>query len=253
MFDSLKFPLIIAHRGASNYAPENTVAAFELAFQQGSKAVELDAKLSSDGQVMIIHDQTVDRTTNGTGIVRDLPLTELKKLDAGGYYGAEFKNEPIPTLDEVFEAVGKKLFINVELTNYASPFDDLPTNVAALVRKHNLVNRVFFSTFNPIALYRIKKLLPDVPAGLLMTCGFSGKLSRVITSTFISFQSLHPHYEDISHKLVNKAHRKNQFVFTYTVNRPDDMRQLFQQGVDGIFTDDPPLAQSILNEIYSFS
>ena len=249
MFKDLNFPLIIAHRGASIYAPENTIAAFELAHQQGAQAVELDAKLSADGHVMVIHDQTVNRTTDGTGKVRDLSLHALKKLDAGIFFGSEFKNEPIPTLDEVFEAVGKKLIINIELTNYATPFDDLPRKTAELVNKYNLADKIFFSTFNPIALFRIRQLLPDVPAGLLLAQGLSGKISQAVTSRFISYQSLHPHYLDMNQDLITKAHRKNQLVFTYTVNIPDDMRQLFKLGVDGIFTDDPPLAQNILNEV----
>ena len=119
-------PLIIAHRGASAYAPENTLAAFELAIQQGAPAIELDAKLSCDGHVVVIHDQTVDRTTPHSGRVGELSLAELRRMDAGSHFDTCFQQERIPTLAEVFESIGPGTLINVELTNYSSPGDDLP-------------------------------------------------------------------------------------------------------------------------------
>src|SRR6266545_5505015 len=116
--ESLPRPVIFAHRGACAHAPENTMASFELALAHGADAIELDVKLSSDGYVVVHHDDTVDRTTDGTGRIKNLTLAELKKLDAGSFLSEKFKGEKIPTLEEVFEAVGKRTFINVELTNY---------------------------------------------------------------------------------------------------------------------------------------
>src|SRR4030066_1443200 len=121
----LKRPTIFAHRGSSAFAPENTVAAFKLAVQQHADAVELDAKLTSDGQVIVIHDQTVDRTTNGTGRVNRLTLVELQNLDAGSHFDATFKGEKVPSLAEVFYTIWNQIFINVEFKNYASPMEDL--------------------------------------------------------------------------------------------------------------------------------
>ena len=126
MLESLTKPTIFAHRGASAHAPENTLASFELAVTQGAEAIELDAKLTADGQIVVFHDQTVNRTTNGSGKVLELPLAALKELDAGHWFDTSFQGITIPTLEEVFEAVGRKIFINVELTNYASPGDQLP-------------------------------------------------------------------------------------------------------------------------------
>jgi glycerophosphoryl diester phosphodiesterase len=108
MYSNLPRPTIFAHRGASAYAPENTLAAFELAIHQKADAIELDVKLSSDDQVVVIHDQTVDRTTNGTGRVNDLPLAALLELDAGSHFDIAYKGESIPTLSQVFETVGRK-------------------------------------------------------------------------------------------------------------------------------------------------
>src|SRR4030042_5766395 len=117
-------PTIFAHRGSSVHAPENTLAAFKLAIDQHADGIELDTKLSADGQVVVMHDDTVDRTTNGTGRIKSLTLHELKRLDAGSKFDPSFHAERIPTLAEVFETVGGKIFINVALATYTSPTDD---------------------------------------------------------------------------------------------------------------------------------
>ena len=141
--------MVVAHRGASAFAPENTLAAFCLAVEQGADAIELDAKLSADQQIVVIHDKSVERTTDGKGEVRRLTLGQIKSLDAGSFFSSRFAGEPIPTLAEVFEEVGKRVLINVELTNYASPTDDLVDRTAALVKQFGLEERVLFSSFHP--------------------------------------------------------------------------------------------------------
>lgn len=244
MFKNLSRPTIFAHRGASSYAPENTLAAFELAVQQHADAIELDAKLCEDGKVVVIHDQTVDRTTNGAGKVRDLPLGALKELDAGSFFDIEFQSERIPTLEEVFEAVGRKIYINVELTNYASPTDSLPEKVAALVKQHGLEQRVMFSSFNPLALIRGRKLLPAVPVGLLALPDRAGAWARGWPGYFIPYQALHPELQDTTQSLVKTMHQRGKRVHVWTVNQAQDMAHLLQINVDGIFTDNPLLAAS---------
>jgi len=248
MFASLPRPTIFAHRGASAHAPENTLAAFTLACEHGADAIELDAKLSADAQVVVIHDLTVERTTNGQGRVGSLTLRELKQLDAGSHFSAAFKGEPIPTLEEVFAALGQRIFINVELTNYARPSDDLPEKVCALVEKYALQERVLFSSFNPLALLRARRCLPQIPAGLLALAGSAGRLARSPLARLIPHQALHPEIGDVTPQLVRRTQRSGRRVHVYTVNRPDDMRRLFALGVDGIFTDDPHLARQILSK-----
>lgn len=250
MVMNLPRPAIFAHRGASAYAPENTLAAFKLAVDQGADAIELDAKLCADGQIIVIHDQTVERTSNGAGKVADLPLSALQELDAGSWFGLEFKGEPIPTLDEVFEAVGQKIFINIELTNYASPRDLLPDKVAELIKRHNLQSQVMFSSFNPLALRRAHKLLPENFLGLLTPAGIAGVWARSwLGSWLVPYGALHPELKDVTVKLIARQHTRGRRVHTWTVNKPEDMAQLFQWGVDGIFTDDPLLAQKIRGEV----
>lgn len=246
MFEHLPSPTIFAHRGASGYAPENTLAAFDLAARQGAPAIELDAKLSADGQVVVIHDQSVDRTTQGQGKVREMSLEQLKQLDAGSFFDSGFAGERIPTLDEVFASVGTRVFINVELTNYATPVDVLPRKVAALVRKHNLEKSVMFSSFNPLALVRIRHLLPECPIGLLALPGKAGAWARSGIGRLVGYQALHPEASDVTPQLVELIHRRMQRIHVWTVNQEGQMRQLFGYGVDGIFTDDPPLAIQVL-------
>jgi glycerophosphoryl diester phosphodiesterase len=242
IWPELPTPLIIAHRGASAYAPENTLAAFQLAGQQGAQAVELDAKLSADGHVVAIHDRTVDRTTDGQGRVADLPLAALRELDAGAFFSARFQGERIPTLEEVFEAVGEQVYINVELTNYATPGDDLVEKAARLVERHGLGQRVLFSSFLPLNLGRARRLLPEVPCGLLTLPGLPGWLGRRFGYLNRAYAALHPNLADTDEGLVRDVHRRGRRVYVWTVNDPQEMLRLQALGVDGIITDDPPLA-----------
>lgn len=247
LFEELPLPAVIAHRGASAYAPENTLAAFELALRQGADAIELDAKLCADGNVVVIHDQTVDRTTASRGRVKEKTLTELRQLDAGSHFDVAFQGELIPTLDEVFKAVGQLTYINVELTNYNSLADELPYKVAALVKQHKLTYRVFFSSFNPLALLRIRRLIPEAPIGLLALPGIYGAISRSWIGRLLSYQSLHIEQGDANPNLVEATHRRDIRVFAYTVNNFRDMQKLYRLGLDGIFTDDPLLARDAID------
>lgn len=232
------------------HAPENTLAAFELATQQGADAIELDAKLSADGHVVVIHDQTVDRTTEGSGRVKDLTLADLRQLDAGSHFDLAFKGEKIPTLEEVVEAFGSKTFINVELTNYASLHDELPEKVAELVSRHNLARKMLFSSFNPFALRRIHRRLPEVPLGLLALPGRKGALARSrVGEILVRYQAIHPELRDVSRPFLDRAHLRGYRVHVYTCNDATTMRWLFSLGVDGLFTDDPLLAHQILRAV----
>jgi glycerophosphoryl diester phosphodiesterase len=239
-------PVIFAHRGASAYAPENTLAAFSLAVQLGADAIELDAKLSRDGQVVVIHDQTVDRTTSATGKVIEMSLAELRQLDAGSHFDIAFKDEPIPTLEQVFETVGKQIYINIELTNYASKTDDLPEKVTQLVKRHNLSQRVMFSSFNPLALRRAHRELPEVPVGLLALPGQRGAWARSWLGRLVKYQALHPHYSDVTARMVENLHRRGCRIHPFTINEVPEMQRLAQLDVDGIITGDPIRALQVL-------
>ncbi len=243
-----KRPYIFAHRGASAYAPENTIAAFMLAIQQSADAIELDAKLCADGQVVVIHDQTVNRTTGADGRVADMTLAELQRLDAGSHFDVTFHGETIPTLDQVLEAVGKQTYINIELSNYSSKTDHLPERAAEIVKRHALTHWIMFSSFNPVALIRAKRVLPDVPVGLLALKGRSGAWARSRLGSILNYQALHPHYTDIDERLVERLHRKGIRVHPFTVNSAGDLLGMTRLDIDGIITDDPMLTRQIITQ-----
>jgi glycerophosphoryl diester phosphodiesterase len=242
---NLERPVLFAHRGASAYAPENTLSSFELALKQGADAIELDTKLTAEGEVVVIHDQTLDRTTGSPGKVKDTTLANIKLLDAGSFFSSEYVNERIPTLSEVFESVGKKLFINIELTNYATPGDTLAIQVAELVKFHSLEDWVMFSSFEPRNLLRIRRILPNVPLGILAIEGIIGVFARSFIGKWIAPQCVHPFVDDVNQSFIEKRHASGWRVHVWTVNQADQIARLFKWGVDGIFTDDPILGKRI--------
>ena len=235
-------PLLLGHRGARNYAPENTLASFTLALEQGADGVELDAKLSADGVVVVHHDETVNRTTNGTGWLTRLPLAALRELDAGSFFSEKFRGEKIPTLDEVFESIGKRAAINVELTNYSTPYDRLVEKTCELIRRHALQKSIIFSSFSAGNLRKAARFLPEVPRGLLTRGGLIGLWGRSFGFDFGDYAALHPYLTDVTAQQVQRVHRLGRKINVWTANTEDDIRRLIGWGVDGIITDDPVLA-----------
>ena len=248
MLASLPQPVIFAHRGASAHAPENTLAAFELALAQQADAIELDVKLTVDGHVIVLHDATVDRTTGSHGRVRDLSLAQLRSLEAGSFYSEKYRGEKIPTLEEVFETLGKRIFINIELTNYNTPRDHLVETVCMLVKKFGVQKSVMFSSFFASNLSKARAYLPGVPRGLLAFNGFLGAWARSFGFAFGRYHALHSSLKDVTPQQVQRVHRLKRRIHVWTVDAVEDMRRLFGWGVDAIFTDDPQLAVQVRGE-----
>jgi glycerophosphoryl diester phosphodiesterase len=238
--------LIYAHRGARTVAPENTIASFQEAFRQAAHGIELDVKLTLDGEVVVIHDQTVNRTTNGQGAVRKLRLEEVRRLDAGAWFGDPFRGEKIPTLAEVFETFGSAVLYDVELTNYASPADDLPARVAVLIHRYGVEKSVLVSSFFPSNLARFQPKCPDVTVAMLAWRGALGWLSRSQFGYWFAPQMVVPFFTDLSPDFMAAQKKKNRKVLPWTVNRPEDFRAIAQLDVDGIITDVPDQARAIL-------
>jgi glycerophosphoryl diester phosphodiesterase len=245
MWNDLPVPIVIGHRGDKLYAPENTLSSFKQAAEKGADAVEFDVKLTADQQVIVLHDPTVDRTTNGSGKVAKLSLEEIRRFDAGIQYPGKFPNEKIPTLEEVFETVGRRLFMNIELTNYSTPNDGLVTKVVELVKNHGMENRVLFSSFFPWNLQKAGTLLPETPCALLTMRGWKGYLGR-------SFgwrggcAALNPFMTDVNAGLVFRVHTAGKRINAWTVTAEDDIKRMIGLGVDGIITGDPALTFRLL-------
>lgn len=245
MWTDLPSPVVVAHRGDKAHAPENTLSAFEQAAEKGADAVEFDVKLSGDGQVIVLHDQTVDRTTDGTGNAGKLPLAVLRELDAGAQFPGQFPGVRIPALEEVFETIGKRVFMNVELTNYSTPNDALVPKVVELVKKHGLHDRVLFSSFFANNLQKSRLLLPGVPRALLTLPGLMGLWGRTLGWRG-DYAALNPYMTDVNAGLVERIHAAGKKVNTWTVTLEADVKRIIGLGVDGIITDDPALVLRLL-------
>jgi glycerophosphoryl diester phosphodiesterase len=223
--------LNIAHRGASSRFPENTLAAFAGAIDAGADMCELDVQLSRDGAVVVIHDDTVDRTTGGRGAVGAMTLEQLKRLDAGVSFGVEFKGERIPTLDEVFACVGGRCALNIELKSAG-----LEQKVCATIRDHDALATAIVSSFDWDALDRIRQFHPAVRVGLLAS---RWPVRLLGAATAIKAHAIHPRADIVTEDLCTAAHERILDVYTWTVDDLDTMRKLIAYGVDGIMTNYP--------------
>ncbi|MBM4466470.1 MAG: glycerophosphodiester phosphodiesterase [Chloroflexi bacterium] len=239
--------LNFAHRGASRHAPENTLAAFRLAREMGADGVELDVQASRDGEAVVIHDFTVDRTTNGQGRVKDKTLAKLRELDAGSWFDARFAGQRIPTLEEVILEVGHQLLLNIELKARAFGSADLVAEVVRLIEDHNLVHRVIVSSFNPLALRRVKKLNPRIPTGLLYYFDLPAHLLRTLLLLLADPDALHPQKHLVAQDYMDWARERGYRVNVWTVDEPAEMKRLIALGVDGIITNRPDVLTEILD------
>ena len=242
MIEHFPRPIIFAHRGDLAHAPENTLPSFQQAIQKGADGVELDVKLTADGHVIVIHDSTVDRTTDGKGRVASLTLEAIRKLDAGKWFNEKFVGTKVPLLEEVFETIGKDKMINIELKDYAASRDGLMIKVSELIKRHNNHSQILFSSFFPSNLKTAARLLPEVPRGLLAMPGLLGLWARSFGFMFGDYQALHPHISNTSREQMQRAHRLKRRVHVWTVNLPEEINRLKEWGVDGIITDDPQTA-----------
>jgi glycerophosphoryl diester phosphodiesterase len=244
---SFNAPHVIAHRGASLIAPENTLLAFRLAAELGADAIELDAKLTADGHAVIHHDRTLDRTTDGSGPLSAKTLEELQRLDAGSHLDRKFAGECIPTLRQVFQEIGDRLLMNIELTNYSRPFNQLPEVVSRMIFEFDLMGRVLISSFNPIALIKMRRLAPEIPLGLLVMDTEPFWLIaffRLMTP----YQAYHPSFPMVDKQLVQREHHLGHRVNVWTVNEEDKIRELVSMGIDGVITDVPDIAHEVAEE-----
>lgn len=233
-----------AHRGASAYAPENTLAAFRMALEQGAHGIELDVQLSRDGELVVIHDERVDRTTNGTGWVADHTLAELKRLDAGRRKRG-FARERIPLLAEVFDLVADSdCTINVELKNSEVAYPGLEDAVLALISEWGVADRVWLSSFNHESLRDLRAGGVGMPLGLLTQ---DVMVEPWKYASALGMQAFHPAgYAVRDRSVVDESHAAGLAVHVWTVDDPSDLRRLSDWGVDAVFTNKPDVALSVL-------
>lgn len=242
---SLSHPRIIAHRGASALAPENTMAAFRLACELGADGIELDVMLSKDKKLVIHHDNSVNRTTNGQGKVFDLKWDYLKTLDAGSKFGDQYSGESLPLLEQVFEELGRKFLINVELKNYATPRDELTEMVIELIEKMSLEGSVILSSFNANNLLKAKAKNPAIRRGLLALPGLAGSPYRGWLGKRYDYHALHPYHQDVKPGLVRRLHQAGKQVNVWTVDNAEDLQRMRDLQVDIVICNDPRHARQV--------
>jgi glycerophosphoryl diester phosphodiesterase len=233
------YPLVVGHRGACAHAPENTLAAFRLAREQGAQGIELDAKRCASGEVVIMHDPTLKRTTGAEGNISEWSLAELRTLDAG-------QGERVPTLDEVFEEAGADLLVNVEVTNYTTRNDGLEQAVVEVIRRHRIAERVVFSSFNPFSVRKLSALAPDIPRAILYGPDMPIYLRDVWLSPIVQHEFRHPHFSMVTPKMVQWLEEHHKLVNVWTVDEPEDIKRMAMCKVHGIIGDSPQTIRQAL-------
>ena len=227
--------LAIAHRGASGYAPENTFAAFRRAIALGAGFIETDLQLSRDARLVAIHDATVNRTTNGQGAVHDMTLAELRRLDAGSWFGSEFAGERIPTIEEILEFANKHDVVFYLEMKPSGSWGGEHALISALRESREIARTVVIS-FDAAILAAVRKIEPTLMTGLLFEGHIPNPLDKAVE---IGARQLAVRGDLVTPRLLKEARGHDLQVVCWTVNHPGHMRLLVQAGVDGIISDYP--------------
>jgi glycerophosphoryl diester phosphodiesterase len=237
----LKHPIIVAHRGFRSRYPENTLSAFSAAVEHGIFMIELDVALTRDRQVIVIHDDTLDRTTTGHGLVNQMNLSDIQRLDAGSWFGSQFSKETVPTLEQVFQNLGGRCVINVEIKSVAVEYDDpkdaVEKQVLRMIHDYHLREMTLISSFNPHVLSRLNRIDPTVPVALLSNQELDDDTLYILND--LNAFSWNPDYRKLSRKQTEQVHKQGIKVLPYTVNGNKAIQQVLGMGVDGLITDDP--------------
>jgi glycerophosphoryl diester phosphodiesterase len=239
-------PLVMAHRGAKDVAPENTLAAFFAAHELGADAIELDVIQCATGEIVVIHDDTVDRTTDGTGRADALSLEALRALDAGSWFAPVFAGEKVPLLEEVLDRVSGRMRLNIEIKRQRSSADGIESEIARLLDVYGMASKTIISSFDPLALWRMRRAAPDLPRALLYAGDMPLALRNAWGRHLVSPQALHPHFSMVDADYMAWARDKGYRVNVWTVNEPDDIARMAKLGVDAIITDHVEATRGIL-------
>ena len=236
---------IIAHRGFSGVYPENTMLAFRKAIEIGADGIELDVHLSKDGQVMIIHDEALKRTTGLDGVISDYTREELEKISAGKTKNDEFGFTPIPSLEEylAFMAEHKDKFTNIELKTAPVYYPEIEEKTLELVRKFDLEKNIIYSSFNWLSIERMQRLGTISETGLLFSGMKLYNQAHIIKSLGINY--FHPDFNDLTDEIVKSYLDNKVGLNVWTVNEIEDMKVCLSWNIDGIITNFPDRAISI--------
>jgi len=246
-YDSGTEMRIIAHRGFSGRAPENTLAAIREAIDIGADMVEIDVTLSSDGEIVVIHDETLQRTTDGFGPVAESTLRELKALDAGSWFSPRFAGETIPTLEEVLTAVKGRILLNIEIKSEAVE-RGIAADVVAAVRRFEMTDQIVISSFAPTALEQVRGLSPDLVTAVLYKPEFHQGLDAVDIVEDLGASAFNIKRQRLTAKMMKRCSEHSIPVAVYTVDKKRHMRRMMRKGVAAIFTDHPDRGIEVLEK-----
>ncbi|WP_214484844.1 glycerophosphodiester phosphodiesterase family protein [Bacillus sp. SM2101] len=229
--------IFIAHRGASAYAPENTFAAFDKAVKMDADYIEVDVQMTKDSHLVIIHDLTVDRTTNGAGYVKNLTLIELQQLDAGSWFHTKYANEQIPTLSDVIEQYSRHIGIMIEIKN-PSHYPGIEEKIVQVLQKYqseqNLLQHIKVQSFNEASMVKFHSLLPSISSGIIIDKSTSPYQILQYSGIF-DFISVHKYF--VTDVLIKTAHSIDVSIFAWTIDRSETANRLaINEPIDGIIS-----------------
>ncbi|MFC2949330.1 glycerophosphodiester phosphodiesterase [Virgibacillus sediminis] len=232
----------VAHRGASAHAPENTMAAFEKGFEMKADYVEIDVQMTKDGELVLIHDTTVDRTTDGTGLVGDFTLEEIRQLDAGSWFGEEFAGEKVPTFEELLDAYRGKVGILIEL-KAPELYPGIEEKVAEALKERNMDKtangKIVIQSFNHESVKKSKELLPELPHAVLAGMSWADVTDEQLAEFATYADFFNPNMNIVTPELVESVHTAGMEIYPYTSRSEEQAKHLFDLNVDGIITDYP--------------
>ena len=233
-----------AHRGASAYYPENTMLSFEKAIEMGCTGIETDVQVTKDDVLVLIHDEMVNRTTNGDGFVADYTYGELNKLDAGSWKGKEFAGIKIPTVEELIYLVqDKNIIINFEMKNGIVIYEDIEKKLIDLIFKHKMEHKVILSSFNHYSIAKCKKISKTINTGILYMEGLYKPYNYAKT---VGANAIHPDFHTLNSDLVRAVKKHNTQINVFTVDDEENMKSFFYMKVDGIITNFPDKLYKIM-------
>ena len=237
---------IFAHRGASGYAPENTLTAIKKAIEMKADGIEIDIQLTKDGKIVVIHDWKVDRTTTGRGFVYELDLDYIRSLDAGQWYTKDFIGEVVPTLEEVLDILPSDMMLNIEIKDIARKHSNIEEKMLEVLRKYpEKFDNVIVSSFHHDKIRKLQELEPKLKLALLTNSEFI-EIEKYLSTNGLNSYSYHPEINLISKEDVEILHKKGIKVFVWTVNKEEDLAYLVKLGVDGVITNYPDIMKELL-------
>ncbi len=241
---------VVGHRGAPREAPENTLASFQRALALGADAIELDVRLSRDGVPIVMHDATLERTTNGAGPVSALTLTELRRLDAGSWFDPKFQGERISTLDEALAIVANQpkrqgVRMLIEIKNEPEPYLGIEEAVVAAIRRTKTGRQAIVVSFDHAVVRRVKEQALEVATGVLFV---ARPVDPVALAKAARANAILPLWAYVTEEMVAAAKRAGLAVVPWTVDEPAAMRRLIRLGVDGIVTNRPDVLRRLVDE-----